>query len=176
MKTIKLVYAVLFTLLFTTVSLKAQSNKIIEIEFQTIEKESNDVVIASVIEILSGGKRIGVIHGDFDGISNIKVCSDKIIKGQITLNVYGMKCKPFQNKYTIHNDSKISILLEYGETKYKTLKDRMLILADLNIPICNIESIEEEDDNTYYKHCDGRLKKKNEIPKRELSEWQPVEN
>lgn len=62
MKTIKLKNAFLFGLLFAIVSLKAQekaANKMIEIEFQTIEKESNTIIIAAVIEVLSDGKRVG---------------------------------------------------------------------------------------------------------------------
>ncbi|MFK7749917.1 MAG: hypothetical protein AB8B65_16105 [Kordia sp.] len=179
MKTIKLKNAFLFGLLFAIVSLKAQekaANKMIEIEFQTIEKESNTIIIAAVIEVLSDGKRVGITHGDYDGIAKIKFCSDKLTKEQITLNVYGMKCKPFQSKYTIHTDSKIKIHLEYGQTKYQTLKDRMLILLDLNVPINDIEVVELENDSSYYRHCDGRLKQRNEIPKSELSEWKRVEN
>lgn len=167
---------ILFLIAFQVEAQESTPYKIIEIEFQTIEKESNEIIIASVIEILSEEERIGIIHGDYDGISKFKVCSKKIKNGQITVNVYGMKCKPFQSKYSVDNDSKITINLDYGETKYKTLEDRKLIFADLNIPICDIEIGELEDNTSYYQHCDGRIKKKNEIPDIELPEWKKIEN
>ena len=108
MKIIKLL--TIFMIIFASFQLKAQesvTNKMIEIEFHTVEKESNDIIIASVIEVLSKGERIGIIHGDYDGISTFKVCSKKIKEGQITLNVYGMRCIPFQNNYIVTDDSKI---------------------------------------------------------------------
>jgi hypothetical protein len=168
----------IFILISIAFQLKAQNlvpNKMIEIEFQTIEKKSNDNIIASVIEIKSNGERIGIIHGDYDGISNFKVCSKKIKNGKITLNVYGIKCKPFQKTFKVEDGSKIIINLNYGETKYKTLEDRKYILAQLNIPICDIEICESEKEVIYYKHCDGRIKNKNEIPDIELFEWERIE-
>jgi hypothetical protein len=178
MKIIKKLNILTFIFILTTIHLKAQkfvSNKMIEIEFRTIEQKSNDVVIASVIEILSDGERIGITNGDYDGIAKFSVCSKEIINEQIAINVYGMKCKPFQSDYRINSDSKITINLDYGATKYKTLEDRKLILVDLNIPICDVEINELETDNNY-KHCDGRIKKKEEIPNSELSEWERIEN
>jgi len=169
----------IFIFILTTIQLKAQefvSNKMIEIEFQTTEKESNDVVIASVIEIISNGERIGITHGDYDGIAKFNICSKKIINEQIAINVYGMKCKPFHGNYRIDSDSKISINLEYGVTKYKTLEDRRLILSELNIPICNVKIDKLEDKIIYNRHCDGTIKKKNEIPSNEILEWEKIEN
>ena len=168
----------LFILISIAFQLKAQdlvSNKMIEIVFQTIEKKSNDIIIASVIEIKSNGERIGIIHGDYDGISNFKVCSKKSKNDKITLNVYGIKCKPFKKTYKIEDGSKIIINLNYGKTQYKTLEDRKFILAQLNIPICDVEISESENDIIYYQHCDGRIKTKNEIPDIELSEWERIE-
>ena len=102
-------------------------------------------------------------------------CSKKIKNDKITLNVYGIKCKPFKKTYKIEDGSKIIINLNYGETKYKTLEDRKFILAQLNIPICDVEISESENDIIYYQHCDGRIKTKNEIPDIELSEWERIE-
>ena len=169
----------LLILILTSCQFKAQesnSNKMIRIEFQTIEKKSNDIIIASLTEVLSDNKRIGIVHGDYDGISIINICSNKIIDEQITLKVYGIKCKPAEVKYTINQDSKTTINLEYGQTKYQTLNDRKLILSELNIPICDIEIDELEDETELYQHCDGRIKKKNEISNNELSEWERIKN
>lgn len=177
MKTKKIL--IIFILISIAFQLKAQNlvpNKMIEIKFQTIEKKSNDIIIASVIEIKSNNERIGIIHGDYEGISSFKVCSKKIKNGKITLNVYGMKCKPFQNTYKVEDGSKIIINLDYGETKYKTLEDRKFILAQLNIPIHDVEISELEEDVIFYQHCDGRIKNKNEIPNSELNEWDRIEN
>lgn len=173
MRNIKL----LSLLILTTFQIKAQesnSNKIIRIEFQTVEKESNDIIIASLTEILSDNKRIGIAHGDYDGISIVNICSNKIIDEQITLKVYGIKCKPVEVEYKINQDLKTTINLEYGQTKYQTLDDRKLILSELNIPICDIEIDELENDSDLYQHCDGRIKKKSEIPNNELTEWKKI--
>ncbi|QNK78184.1 hypothetical protein H7F37_04365 [Winogradskyella sp. PAMC22761] len=169
----------LLILILTSCQFKAQesnSNKMIRIEFQTIEKKSNDIIIASLTEVLSNNKRIGIAHGDYDGISIINICSNKIIDEQITLKVYGIKCKLVEVKYNINQDSKMTINLEYGQTKYQTLNDRKLILSELNIPICDIEINELEDETELYQHCDGRIKKKNEISRNELSEWERIKN
>ena len=174
-------FIAVFILILTTFWLSAQTvvaNKMIRIEFQTLEKNSNDILIGSVIEVLSNGERIGIIHGDFDDLCVLNVCSKKIIDDTITINVYGMKCKFFTNKYIVNSDSKIDIYLEYGETKYQTINDRPLILQELKVPICGIDmqSLNENENDTYYQHCDGRIKKKNEIPSNEIYEWEKLEN
>ncbi|CAM4004034.1 MULTISPECIES: hypothetical protein [Flavobacterium] len=174
-------FIAVFILILTTFRLSAQTvvaNKMIRIEFQTLEKKSNDILIGSVIEVLSNGERIGIIHGDFNGLCVVNVCSKKIIDDKITINAYGMKCKSFTNEYTVNSDSKIDVYLEYGESKYQTLNDRRLILHELKVPICDIEiqSLNENENDTYYQHCDGRIKKKNEIPSNEIYEWEKLEN
>jgi hypothetical protein len=145
----------------------------IRIEFQTTEKNSNDILIGSITEVRSGGKIIGIVNGDYDGNSVINVCSRKIIDGIITLNVFGLKCLPYKNDYEIKNDSKLKIYLEYGETKYQTLDDKKIVLAQLNIPICDIE-LDNPNKIAFYKHCDGRIRKISEIPKDELYEWEEI--
>ena len=84
-----------------------------------------------------------------------------------------MKCQIFKKEYLIENDSKLIIELEYGETKFQSIKDINLLYSELNIPICGVlsESFTDEIDNPKYQHCDGRITNYNQIPENELFEW-----
>ncbi|MCL9804212.1 hypothetical protein NAT51_01655 [Flavobacterium amniphilum] len=150
----------------------ADSGKMITIGFQTVGEKTNGTIPGSIIEVLSDKKRIGWTETNYDGIARIRICSKKITDGKITVNVFGMRCKVFRKEYTVSSDAMFKIQLEDGETKYRTIDDKMYILQQLNVAPCSVEMTEVDESDSYYRHCDGRIKKRNEIPANDLYEWE----
>ena len=150
------------------------SGKLIKFVFQTVEKKTNAPLFGSVIEVVSNGKRIGLRETDYKGTASITICSKKITDGKITVNIFGMRCRFFTKEYVVSSDSMFKIYLEDGETKYQTIDDKRYIWQQLNIPVCAIEMVIPEGNEMDYQHCDGRIKKKNEIPENELYEWELI--
>jgi len=146
----------------------------INIEFVTIHKDSIFAIPLSVTEIISDSQRIGIVNGDFDGISRWNICSDKIVNNKLTFRVYAINCKPFEKEYLIKSDSKLTINLEYGESEFRTRKERnAFINKKFGIPFCGTnDMIDEELENADYRHCDGKIKKHNEIPSDKIHEWE----
>jgi hypothetical protein len=151
------------------------SGKIITIGFKTVEEKTNAAIPGSVIEVLSNKKRIGWTETNYGGIATMRICSKKITEGKITVNVFGIRCRFFTKEYAVSSDATFKIYLEEGKTKYQTNDDKRYILLQLNIAPCSIEMTEFEESDRYYQHCDGRIKKKNDIPWYELSEWELID-
>lgn len=152
-------------------------NRIININFTTVVKNSDDVIPLTITEIMSGTERIGVVSGDYDGISSWNVCSRKLIDNKVILRVFGINCKLFEKEYEVKNDLNLNIELEYGESKLKSRKDRELFIRkELGIPFCGTTDLfMEEIENAKYQHCDGRIKRFNEIPHKEKYQWDKIE-
>jgi hypothetical protein len=176
MNTVLILLSSLFLINSNDQALEVES-MMINVNFITVLKNSDDVIPLTITEIISGSERIGVISGDFDGASSWSICSKKIIGNKIILRVWGINCKPFEKEYEVTNDLKFSIELEYGESKLKNRKDReVFIRKDLGIPFCGTTDLfMEEMENATYQHCDGRIKQFNEIPQGERYQWDKIE-
>jgi len=161
----------------TNAQIAENLNSMVHIEFLTIDKDSSFAIPLTIIEIISGSERIGVVSGDFDGASTWSICSKKIIDNKITLKVFGINYKTLENVYVFKNDLKLTIEMEPGKSKLKNRKDReVFIREELGIPFCGTsELIDEEIENANYQHCDGRIKRFNEIPSREVYQWEKIE-
>ena len=59
----------------------------INIELKTILKDSSYAIPQSITEVISNSKRVGIVYGDYDGVSLLSICSNKIIDKKITLKV-----------------------------------------------------------------------------------------
>ncbi|KAB1067414.1 hypothetical protein F6U93_10220 [Tamlana haliotis] len=103
------------------------------IKLTLIEKNSNNLLAGSIIEIFSGQTRIKTDVSDFDGISFFYLNPKNIIDNKILLKIHGLKCKILEKEFTINNDLNTKIYLEYGETEYTHPKQISEMYKKLNI-------------------------------------------
>ncbi|MBG6130330.1 hypothetical protein IWQ47_001587 [Aquimarina sp. EL_43] len=185
MKIVGLIY---LSALLLFLNCRAQStnskNKILHTFFKVIDADSHTEVPIAVIVINSGNKRIDVIDTDYDGIGIWEVCSKKIVNHNIKISVFGMNYKPFEKSYTITTDTKLTIELKSGKGKFKNREEREYFLRrELGVPFCNdaliddkeLEEIETLENAIYQHYCDGRIKRFNDIPAKELHHWKKIE-
>ena len=175
----KTTYLTLLLLLSLTLSCAQKSEKLhsmLNIDLLTIDKDSSLPIPLTVIEILSGNNRIGVVSGDFDGAGIWSICSKKLIDNKITLKIHGINYKIFENVYEFKNNLKLTIKMESGKSKFKNRTEREVFIRDeLGIPFCSTtENMDEELENANYQHCDGRIKPFNEITSSEISQWEKI--
>ena len=171
-------------LLLTSSNVLSQTNagEMINIKFKTIEKNSKNIISGTATEVWSGNYRIGFINGDFDGISQLDICSKQIVNKKVVLKIYGMKCEYFEKEYLVNGHLDFIVDLKYGKTKFQKMTNKELFLYNLGLPTygdCDgirIISPSERLENANYEHCDGRTKKLNEIPKEELNQWFKIRN
>ncbi len=156
--------------------MESRAGEMINIAFQTIEKESKEALPGSYIDVFSGGERIDLVSGDFDGLGKLRICSKKIKEERISLTVYGLKCEPLKKEYLVHGDTTIVLALEFGPTIYQSLEDQTRVYAAIGIPWCGLVHAQLIEEDTYlYQHCDGRIKRSHEIPIEERSDWERLE-
>lgn len=117
------------------------------IELRTLEKSNNDIISHSIVEVFSINKRIATSISNFDGISILYLNSVDVINDVVRLKVHAPKCKIFEMNYTITNDSKIKIPLEYGKTDYQNHNQTMEMYKKLKISpsylgdVCGFEDL-----------------------------------
>jgi hypothetical protein len=125
-------------------SSKVDVKKNIEIAFESIEKNTQDIIIATFIEISTNGKRIAIIKTDYDGKAVVKICSDKIVDDKIVVRAFGLKCAPFAQKILVTQNSVFTLPLSYGETQYQRIDDYKIILVkELKVYKNDIEDFDD---------------------------------
>ncbi|WP_299888398.1 hypothetical protein [uncultured Lacinutrix sp.] len=152
------------------------NNTIITIDIVTTHNDSNYAIPYAISKISSDTKNIGTLLSDYDGLSRLNICSKKILNNKIKLQVFGIDCKPFEREYKIIKDTTINIKLKCRETNLKSRKDIDSFIYKNGIrKVCGtINLIDEEIENANYIHCDGRIKKYNNIPANEIHEWDKI--
>lgn len=108
-------------------------SKQFRVDLLTIEQNTKDTLIGSIIEVFSGEKRIETDISDFDGISIFYLNSKDIINNKILLKIHGKKCSEFENEYKLTNDLNTTIYLEYGESEYTHPNQLSEMYKKLNI-------------------------------------------
>ncbi|WP_074407323.1 MULTISPECIES: hypothetical protein [Aquimarina] len=180
MKIVALTYlSVLLLFLNSNAQTTNNENRMLHTIFKVIDAHSRTEVPLAIIEISSGNKRVGGIQTDFDGLSPWDVCSKKLVDHKFKINVFGMNYKPFEKTYSIKNDTILTIKLDPGEIKFKNQGEwGTFIRRELRIPFCGtgleIDIDIEVLENAEYRHCDGRIKRFNDIPTKELHQWEKI--
>lgn len=114
------------------------------IDLLTIEKNSKDTLIGSIIEVFSGEKRIETDITDFDGISIFFLKSNDIVNNKIYLKIHGLKCSIFEKEYELSNDLNTKVCLEYGESEYTNRNQISEMHKKLDIKLKMLECKVEE--------------------------------
>ncbi|MDH7447630.1 hypothetical protein QBK95_18445 [Aquimarina sp. 2201CG14-23] len=168
---------------FFVLTLQAQTirneNRILHTVFKVIDAKSHTEAPLAILEISSGNKRVGEVQTDFEGLSSWNICSKKIKGNKIKIKVFGMNYKPFEETYFLNKDTILTIKLESGTIKFKNRGEwETFIRKELGIPFCGtgleIDTEIEAMENGTYQHCDGRIKRFNDIPLNELYQWEKV--
>ena len=113
-----LIYIVIILFTIQTNGQNSTEKKQYRIDLLTLEKNTKDTLISSIVEVFSGEKRIETSISDFDGISIFFLKSKDIINNKIRLKIHGLKCSVFEKEYELTDDLNTEIHLEYGETEY----------------------------------------------------------
>jgi hypothetical protein len=113
-----LIYIVIILFTIQTNGQNSNEKKQYRIDLLTLEKNTKDTLISSIVEVFSGEKRIETSISDFDGISIFFLKSKDIINNKIRLKIHGLKCSVFEKEYELTDDLNTEIHLEYGETEY----------------------------------------------------------
>jgi len=124
------------TLILFSIQMNGQNStekKQFRIDILTLEKNSKDILIGSIIEVFSGEKRIETSISDFDGISIFFLKLEDIINNKIRLKIHGMKCSLFEKEYELTDDLNTEIYLEYGESEYTNPNQLREMYKKLNI-------------------------------------------
>ena len=109
------------------------------IKFTVIEKTTRHNIAGPFIEILSGNKRISFASGDFEGLAETLICSEKIKKDSITLKVYGMESVPKTVTHKITSDTTIQIEVDYGKSPFNNVNERQKFISKAyKIPFCGL--------------------------------------
>lgn len=109
------------------------------VDLLTIEKQTKDTLISSIIEVFSGEKRIETSISDFDGISIFFLKSKDIINNKIRLKIHGINCSVFEKEYELNNDLNTKIYIEYGESEYTNRNQLTEMYKKLDIDPITIE-------------------------------------
>ncbi|WP_298544958.1 hypothetical protein [uncultured Aquimarina sp.] len=173
---------IIFTIFFA-LTLQAQTtsneNRMLHTIFKVINAKSHTEIPLAIIEISVGNKKIGEVQTDFDGLSPWNICSKKMGGNKIKIKVLGMNYKPFEETYSLKKDTILAIKLESETIKFKNRGEwETFIRKELGIPFCGtgleIDTEIEAMENGMYQHCDGRMKRFNDIPVNELYQWEKV--
>jgi len=113
-----LIYIIIILFSIQTNGQNSTKKKQFRIDLLTIEKNTKDTLIGSIIEVFSGEERIETDISDFDGISIFFLKSKNIVNNKIRLKIHGMNCSVFEKEYELNNDLNTKIYLEYGESEY----------------------------------------------------------
>ncbi|MCX2839837.1 hypothetical protein OQ279_17055 [Salinimicrobium sp. MT39] len=126
-------YILFFLLCIQVNGQNPPDRKQFKVDLLTIEKKSKDTLAGSIIEIYSGGKRIETDITDFDGISIFYLNESDIVDKKIRLKIYGLKCKFYESTFSIKEDLKKTIYLQYGQTEYNDPHQIHKMYEKLNI-------------------------------------------
>ncbi len=110
----------------------------------TIEKNSKDTLVGSIIEVFSGKKRIETDITDFDGISIFFLKTNSIVNNKIRLKIHGLNCSIFEKEYELSNDLNTKVYLEYGESEYTNRNQISEMRKKLDIKLKLLECKVEE--------------------------------
>ncbi|MFC5048412.1 hypothetical protein ACFSTE_13740 [Aquimarina hainanensis] len=170
-------------LLFLNSNAQTISNesKMLHTIFKVIDAHAHIEAPLTIIEISSGNKRINRVQTDFDGLSPWDICSKELIDHKFKIKVFGMNYKPFEKGYSIKNDTILTIKLYPSEVKFKNKREwETFIRKEFGIPFCGTGLRMDEEietlENAEYQHCDGRIKRYDQIPKKELNQWRKIKN
>ena len=128
-----LIYIVIILFSIQTNGQNSTERKQFRVDLLTIEKNTKDTLIGSIIEVFSGEKRIETDISDFDGISISFLNSKDIINNKVLLKIHGKKCSVFEKEYELTDDLNTTIYLEYGESEYTHPKQLSEMYKKLNI-------------------------------------------
>ena len=128
-----LIYIIIIFISIQTNGQNSNEKKKFRIDLLTVEKNSNDTIRGSIIEVYSGEKRIKTDLSDFDGVSRFLINSKDIVDDKIRLKIYGPKCSIFEKDYNLKDDLNTKIKLEYGETEYTHHNQLNRMYKKLNI-------------------------------------------
>ncbi len=138
-----LIYIIIILLSIQTNGQNSTEQKQFRIDLLTIEKNTKDSLIGSIIEVFSGKKRIETDISNFDGISIFFLKSKDIMDNKIRLKIHGMKCVVFEKEYELIDDLNTEIYLEYGVSEYTNKNQLSEMHKKLNIKLkvfeCGIE-------------------------------------
>ena len=113
-----LIYIIIALFSIQTNGQDSTEKKQFRVDLLTIEKNTKDTLVGSIIEVFSGEKRIETDMTDFDGISIFFLKSHDIVNNKIRLKIHGLKCSIFEKEYELSNDLNTKVYLEYGESEY----------------------------------------------------------
>jgi len=113
-----LVYIIIILFSIQTNGQNSTEKTQFRVDLLTIEKQTKDTLIRSIVEVFSGEKRIETSISDFDGISIFFLKSKDIINNKIRLKIQGINCSVFEKEYELNNDLNAKIYLEYGASEY----------------------------------------------------------
>ena len=99
-----LIYIVIILFSIQTNGQNSTERKQFRVDLLTIEKNTKDTLIGSIIEVFSGEKRIETDISDFDGISIFFLNSKDIINNKVLLKIHGKKCSVFEKEYELTDD------------------------------------------------------------------------
>ena len=128
-----LIYIIIILFSIQTNGQNSAEKKQFRIDLLTLEKNSKDTLIGSIIEVFSGEKRIETSISDFDGISIFFLKSEDIINNKIRFKIHGLKCSLFEKEYELKDDLNIEIYLEYGKSEYTNPNQLSEMYKKLNI-------------------------------------------
>ena len=128
-----LIYIIIILFSIQTNGQDSTEKKQFRIDILTIEKNTKDTLVGSIIEVFSGEKRIETDMSNFDGISIFFLKSKDITNNKIRLKIHGMKCSEFEKEFELTDDLNTEIYLEYGESEYTNKNQLSEIHKKLNI-------------------------------------------
>ena len=107
----------------------------------TLEKQTQDTLRTSILEVFSGERRIATGMTSFAGEAGLSIPVKDIVDDRIRIKVHGLKCRVLEKTFAISSDMTVRLYPEYGETDYthpnQSLAKKRKLKIKLIVHECN---------------------------------------
>lgn len=125
----------------------------------TLVEETKDTMPLVVIEVFSGGERIGITRSDFDGRYLFNLCPCAIVNDSIVIRLTGYQLEITEFSFLVNGDTRFNHPLRIDPEQKIGPND----LFYFGVPECGTDEIQLYQSNPLMQHCDGRLAYYDEI-------------
>lgn len=119
----------------------------------TVLEETKEAMPLVVIEIFSGGERIGITRSDFDGQYLFNLCPCAIMNDSIMIRLTGYQLEITEFSFRVNGDTQLNHTLQSDPDQNKGSKD----LFNFGVSECGTDEIQLYQSNPMMQHCDGSL-------------------
>ena len=152
------------------------NKNVLTINGYTLDQNSKDTIPLTLVELLVNNELILVTKSDLNGQFKFILCLDRVENNKTELILTSKNYE--QKRIEIKADKTFKENFFLQPDPYKKIDQEKYIEYSLSkIEECGTDRIDKEMAlNRYYKHCDGRVKRYNDIDSNEnMNLWTPIE-